>query len=233
MWSKQIMVSKHSSYRGGACEFCQEPWQCQEWKYTPKGLTLPTLPFPCVFMAVHETETLQLCSSRMKASATVRTWGHTWVRNGAKKALTPNCHVPRLPGCLGSPEMEWPLCEVMIFCQCHGVFIMPVCSSSTGWMLFLLKSAFSYMDGLMGLTFAILTGLWNTQDKSLPWLHTNGQITWLRTQKGINKILSRNFTWKLGNQVYQRLFQEIPRIFKFPQTASKKKPWKYGPSFIV
>lgn len=201
----------------------------------PQRLHTPNTSLPmCVYGRSRNWKTTALFIQNEGLSNCQNVGTHIWVHNGAEKALKPNCHVPRLPGCLGSPEIEWPRCEVMInFCQCHRVFIMPVCSSSTGWMLFLSKSAFSYMDGLMGLTFAILIGLWNTQDKSLPRLHTNGQIAWLRTQKGINKILSRNFTCKLGNEVYQRLFQEIPRIVKFPQTASKKKPWKSGPSFIV
>lgn len=57
--------------------FVKNPYNVSR-KYTPKGFTLPKLPFPSVLcMAFHETENAQLCSARIKTSAVVRTRGHT------------------------------------------------------------------------------------------------------------------------------------------------------------
>lgn len=65
----------------------KNPYNIKSGKYPLKGCTLPTLPFPHVFMAFHKTEKLQLCSFRMKTSAVLRKWEHTSDPTMAQKRL--------------------------------------------------------------------------------------------------------------------------------------------------
>lgn len=82
--------------------FVKNPYNVKSGKYTPhpKRFHSPnTLPFPCVFMAFHETENLQLCSSRKKTPQQLSEHVDTHrIPQWGQKVLTPNCHVPRFPG---------------------------------------------------------------------------------------------------------------------------------------
>lgn len=173
---------------GELVNFAKNPGNVKDGKYTLKGFTLPTLPFPRVF-GLSQSWKATASSSRMKTSAAVRTRGHT-----SKCTMREKGSYTKLP-CAQIPSGFWLPRDRMTTLWSNGqpllilaVFITPICSSSTGHVLPLSKLAFSHTDGLTLLTFAILIGLRNIWDKSLRWLHTNGQLTGSRKQKGINKI---------------------------------------------
>lgn len=84
-------------------------------KNTPaEGFTFPTLPFPSVFMAFHETEKLWLFHPGWRPQHLSKHVDTYLIPQWGKKALTPTCHVPAFPVCLDSPEKEWLHCESMI-----------------------------------------------------------------------------------------------------------------------
>lgn len=104
MCSKQIMVSKHSSYRGGACEFCQELDNVKSGKYTPKGFTLPTLSFPRVFTAIYKTEKTMALFIQDEDLSNCQNMGHTMSSQWGQKGSS----------------TKWPSAQVTLVPQKHN-----------------------------------------------------------------------------------------------------------------